>query len=51
MRSVALLRTSLALGGIVTLAVAAAQLAALSLTLPVEQLRLAFTLSRVLIQL
>ena len=51
MRSLALLRFSVAACGVVALGAAAAQVANLPLTIPVQQLQLAWTLTRVLIQL
>lgn len=51
MRSVALVRSTLIAGGVLALATAAAQVVSLSLSLPVEHLRVAFTLSSILIQL
>jgi hypothetical protein len=51
MRSLALLRLSAAACGSVALLIAAAQVTNLSLQIPEHQLRLAWTLARVLIQL
>jgi len=51
MRSMALLRFSLAACGSAALGIAAVQTAHLSLSLPVQHLQLAWTLTRVLIQL
>ena len=51
MRSLALLRLSMAAFGTAALVAAAAQLTSLSLQIPAQQLRLAWTLARVLIQL
>jgi len=51
MRSVALLRMSLAAFGAVVLGTASAQLLQLPITLPTQQLHLAWTLARVLLQL
>ena len=51
MRSLALLRLSVAAFGVAALATTGLHLANLSLSLPVHQLRVAWTLARVLIQL
>ena len=51
MKSVAILRYSAAAGAIAALATAAAHLANVSLSIPTAQLELAWTLTRVLIQL
>jgi hypothetical protein len=51
MRSLALLRFSCAACGVSALAATAVQMANLPLTIPEEQLWLAWTLARVLIQL
>jgi hypothetical protein len=51
MSSAARLRLSLASLSVVTLGVAAVQAARLELIIPVEHLRLAWTLTRVLVQL
>ncbi len=51
MRSLALLRLSMAAFGTAALVAAAAQLTSLSLQIPAQQLGLAWTLARVLIQL
>lgn len=51
MRSLALLRLSVAACGVAALATAGVHLANLSLSLPTHQLRVAWTLARVLIQL
>ena len=51
MRSLVLVRYSLATAGLTLAVVAAVQLAQVSLTLPQPQLHLAWTLTRVLIQL
>jgi hypothetical protein len=51
MRSLALLRLSAATCGLAALLAAVAQVANLSLSIPDHQLRLAWTLARVLIQL
>jgi hypothetical protein len=51
MRSLALLRRSAAAFGLATLLAAGAQLASQSLPIPEHELRLAWTLARVLIQL
>ena len=51
MRSLALLRLSAVVCGTAALVSAAAHLTQLSLTIPEQQLRLAWTLARVLIQL
>lgn len=51
MRSAVLVKMSLAICGVTALAAATAQVANLSISLPFEQLELAFNLTRVLIQL
>jgi hypothetical protein len=51
MRSLALLRLSAAACGFAALLAAVAQVTSLSLQIPDQQLRLAWTLARVLIQL
>lgn len=51
MRSLALLRFTAVAGGTTALVTAAAHLANLPLNIPVHQLRLAWTLARVLIEL
>lgn len=51
MRSLPLLRLSVAACGVAALATVGVHLANLSISLPVQQLRVAWTLARVLIQL